>query len=215
MTSVRSRVRRMDRIASSSSRRPAGSRSLVGSSRIRTLGSSARTEASARRCFCPPERAAGALWREVREAHHAQARIHPPRDLCRMHPQVLGAEGHLEGDVGGEELGLEILEDEPDAVGEIPRALRADILAVDQDAAREVAADEVGNGAVQRGGQRRAAGTAPAEQPHQFAAPDVAGDVAKSRVLGGPVTERDVLETDHARCARSAVMPAGTRSRRR
>src|SRR3712207_4238885 len=46
-------------------------------------------------------------------------RMTPPDHLLPLDLEVLRAEGHLEGDVGGEELGLEILEDETNLVGEL------------------------------------------------------------------------------------------------
>ena len=111
------------------------------------------------------------LLPEVIQADQAQAPIRPARDLRAVHAQVLRAEGHLQRDVGREELRLEVLEDEPDAVGEIPRALGPDVLAPDPHPAGEISAHEMGDRAVQGRRQRGAARAAAAEQPHQLARP--------------------------------------------
>src|SRR3712207_8362216 len=65
---------------------------------------------------------------EPLEAHLPEHVINPPGHLLALDLEVLRAEGHLEGYVGGEKLGLEVLEDEPHLVCEpahLPLARRA------------------------------------------------------------------------------------------
>ena len=116
-----------------------------------------------------------------------------------VHPQVLRTEGHLQGDVGGEELGLEILEHEADAVGQIAGPLLPYVLARDAHPARELASDEMGNGTVQRAGQRGSAGAASAEQADQLARTDVDAEVGEGGLPPSTIAEGDILEPDHAR----------------
>ena len=56
---------------------------------------------------------------EVRQSDRVQCRFEPAAHLVPRHAELLHAEGHLVHDVGGKELRLEILGDQPDHAGEV------------------------------------------------------------------------------------------------
>ena len=74
----------------------------------------------ASRCFCPPESVAGCRPSNPSSLNLPEHALDAPHHLLALDPEVLGPEGHLQGHVRREELGLEVLEDEPDLLGELP-----------------------------------------------------------------------------------------------
>ena len=82
-------------------------------------GSMASTDAMARRCFWPPERVAGVRFsnpsRRTCLSTVSTLTVH----LVTLDGEVFRPESDLQGHVGGEQLGLEVLEDEPHLLGEL------------------------------------------------------------------------------------------------
>ena len=95
-----------------------GSRSLVGSSSTRAPGSQGQDRGQGQPLLLAAGETGGSPVLNRPSTRPAGDRVHAADHLLPVHPQVLGAEGHLQCNVGGEELGLEVLEDETDLAGQ-------------------------------------------------------------------------------------------------
>jgi hypothetical protein len=90
---------------------------------------------------------------EALEAHPSQHAFHAAGHLLPVYLEVLRSEGHLEGDVGGEELRLEVLEDEPDLLGELADPALPGGVSFDPHLALHPTAEKVWDQAVERDAQ--------------------------------------------------------------
>ena len=177
-------------IAASTSSAAVGSSAEVGSSSTSTRGWVVSTEPIATRCCWPPESARSGRSRSVGQPEEVERLLdalahHVGRQRELLHPV---RELFLDG--VGDESGERVLADDADDVGELTRRVRARFATVDEHAAREVAAGEVGDQPVDRAEQRRLADARPADDEHELAFGDREVDVAEHGRVARPDTSR-------------------------
>ena len=136
--------RRGWRPRSHSERAPAGSGLAVGSSRMSSPGSGARTPARARRCRSPPERRIARRPLEPRQADIGERLRHASAHRLDQRP-VLEAECDVVFHAFGDELALRVLEQQPSAA--IARQARSGhVPSIDQQPAAPHRAARAGRG---------------------------------------------------------------------
>ena len=174
--------------SASSSSAATGSSWLVGSSSSSSGCPIASTDAIATRCCSPPDSRAGLALGQVRGAGRHQGLLGAGGDLGRWTAEALEPERHLVAHPLDDQLRLGILEHQPGVAGELARPVVARVQAVDDHAAGELAAVEVGHEAERGPQQRRLAAARLAQQQHQLARLDVQRDAVQRRRCAVPGT---------------------------
>ncbi len=120
--------------------------------------------------------------------------MHSLDDLGAGEAEALGAEGDLEFDVGGEELGFEVLKDQADVSGAVGDAQAGGVPAEETQLAAEGALYEVWDDAVETAAE---GGFAGARGPHHYqevAGGEVEGDAVERGAFPVAVGEAQVAE---------------------
>ena len=124
-----------------------------------------RTQASARRCFWPPDSRSIRSWRRW-PARPPPAPTRSDLHLVARDGQVFEAEGDLVLDGEHTELRLGVLEDDPDPLGELAHRGAPCVEAVDAHRPAQVARDSVRDRSVQAEREGALAAAARAEHQH-------------------------------------------------
>src|SRR5918997_2560188 len=143
---------------------------------------------------------------EPLEPHPPKHPPPPPGHLLPLHPEVLGPERHLQSDVSGEELRLEVLEDQPHLPGELsdlPLARRAP---PDPYLPLHPAPEEVGYQAVQRDAKRALPRPRRPHHDHELALGHLKVHPVERGSLLPPVTVAQSFDAD--RVLQAALYPA-------
>lgn len=123
------------------------------------------------------------------DAEEVSHLVYALTDGFRLDPGVLQGEGQLAADVGGEELGLGILEDRPHLLRKTVDGSGRGGFALDQALSLQLALVELGNQAVDNPGQGGLAATARSGDHGQPARSHPAGDLFEGRPAGALVGE--------------------------
>jgi hypothetical protein len=120
--------------------------------------------------------------------------VYAPDHLLALDLEVLRTEGNLEGDVGREELGLEVLEDEPHLLGELAHPALAGGASLDAHLPLHPAPEEVGDQTVERGAERALPRPGVPHDDHELSPGHLQAHPVQRGVFLSPVRVGEILD---------------------
>jgi hypothetical protein len=130
------------------------------------------------------------------QAHLLQHAFYAPDHLLALDLEVLRPEGDLEGDVGREELGLEVLEDEPHLFSELADLPLAGRASFDAHLPLHPSPEEVGDQTVQRGTEGALPRPGVSHDDHELPLGHLQVDLFQGRLFLPPVRVGEIPDAD-------------------